>query len=315
MEKMKAVVYDKKARPDKLVMRDVDKPLPGDQEVLIRIHACALNAADYRSMKMGIIPKRRIFGADIVGRIELAGKDIQRFRAGDFVMGDLSNCGFGGFAEYAVAPEKVLVNKPEGLTFEEAAALPLSAVTALQAMRDKGNIRAGQQVLIVGASGGVGTYAIQLAKNFGAAVTAVCSTRNAGQAISLGAERVIDYSKEDFTKSRHRFDLILAVNGDYPLSSYKRLLNPGGIYVMVGGSMRQILKSLILGRPMSVGSKKMRSVAAKANQRDLELIAKLAAEGKLRPGIDKIFPFDQAIDAVSYAGQGHARGKVVIKVR
>lgn len=309
---MKAFVYVKKALPDKLVMKEVDKPVPQDHEVLIRVRACAVNAADYRSMKMGIIPRRRIFGADIAGRVESAGKGIQRFRTGDLVMGDLSNCGFGGFAEYVVAPERVLTHKPEEMPFEAAAALPLAAITALQAMRDKGAIRSGQLVLIVGSSGGVGTFAIQLAKYFGSVVTAVCSTGNTGQAATLGADKVIDYKKEDFTRSESGYDLILAVNGDYSLITYKRLLKPGGIYVMVGGSMRQILKSLTLSKLMSAGSKKLRTIAAKTNLQDLEFITELAAEGHIRPAIDKVYPFEQTLEAVSYTAQGHARGKVVI---
>jgi NADPH:quinone reductase-like Zn-dependent oxidoreductase len=178
MEKMKAVVYAKKGLPDKLIYRDVEKPVPSDDEVLIKIVAASVNAADYRSMSMGIIPKRRIFGADIAGRVESAGKNILQFKPGDEVIGDLSACGFGGFAEYAVAPEKALVQKPARISFEEAAALPLAGITALQALRDKGNIQKGQMVLIPGSGGGVGTYAVQLAKYFGGTVTAVCNTKN-----------------------------------------------------------------------------------------------------------------------------------------
>ncbi len=314
MEKMKAVVYNKKGLPDKLIYRDVEKPRPNDNEVLIKILAVSANAADYRSMRMGIIPKRRIFGADIAGRVESVGKNIRQFKPGDEVIGDLSDCGFGGFAEYAVAPEKALIPKPVKMLFEEAAVLPMAAITALQALRDKGNIQKGQKVLIVGSGGGVGTFAVQLAKYFGAVVTAVCSTKNVEQTNSLGADYVIDYSKEDFTKSNMCYDLILAVNGNRPLSAYKRILNPNGIYVMVGGALLQIFKSILFGWLMSFGSKKMRSLAAKSNQKDLEFIVKLVEDGKIKPVIDRRYSFDKTVDAMRYLGEGHARGKVVINM-
>ncbi|MGK7391672.1 MAG: NAD(P)-dependent alcohol dehydrogenase [Candidatus Cyclobacteriaceae bacterium M2_1C_046] len=220
---MKAVIYNKKSLPDKLIFLDVDKPTPGDNEVLIKIFAASVNAADYRSMKLGIIPKRKIFGADVAGKVESVGKNIRQFKHGDEVVGDLSDCGFGGFAEYAVATEKTLSIKPKNLPFEEAAALPMAAVTALQALRDKGHVQKEQKVLIVGGSGGVGTFAIQLAKYFGAVVTVVCSTRNIEQAISLGANNVIDYNNQEFYKNNSRYDLILAVNGNYSLFAYKRI--------------------------------------------------------------------------------------------
>ncbi|MBT6765471.1 MAG: NAD(P)-dependent alcohol dehydrogenase, partial [Prolixibacteraceae bacterium] len=210
---MKAVVYNKKGLPDKLIYCDVEKPRPNDNEVLIKIHAVSANAADYRSMRMGIIPKKRIFGADIAGRVESVGKNIRQFKPGDEVIGDLSDCGFGGFAEYAVAPEKALIPKPTKVLFEIAAALPIAGITALQALRDKGNIQKGQKVLIVGSGGGVGTFAVQLAKYFGAEVAAVCSSKNVAQTSSLGADYVIDYTKEDFTKNKRCYDLIIAING------------------------------------------------------------------------------------------------------
>lgn len=311
---MKALVYHKKGTPDKLTYCDVEKPLPNDDEVLIKILSASVNAADYRSLKLGIIPKGKIFGADIAGRVELVGKNIRQFKVGDEVIGELSNVGFGGFAQYTVAPENALVLKPAGLSFEEAAALPLAAVTALQALRNKGNLQKGQKILIVGSSGGVGTYAVQLAKYFGAEVTAVCSTRNEEQTKMLGADIIVDYTKQDFTKGNQRYDLIIAINGNYPLSAYKRLLNKNGIYVMVGGAMTQIIKSLLLGRLMSFGSKKMLTLSAKSNQKDLELIVKLAAEGKIRPVIESQYSLDKASEAMNYLSKGHVRGKVVITV-
>jgi NADPH:quinone reductase-like Zn-dependent oxidoreductase len=311
---MKALVYSKKNLPDRLLHLEVENPVPGDNEVLVKICAASVNAADYRSLKMGIIPKGKIFGADIAGIVESTGRNIRQFKPGDEVIGDLSSSGFGGYAEYVVAPGNMLARKPANLSFEESAALPLASVTALQALRNKGNIQNGQKVLIVGAGGGVGTFAVQLAVYFGGKVTAVCSTQNVGQTMALGAEAVIDYSKQDFTAGTDRYDLILAVNGNYPLFAYKRLLNQDGIYVMVGGSLQQIFKSLVFGKLLSFGTGRMRSVSAKPNQEDLISIVKLAEEGKIRPVIDRRFNFEQAIDALSYAAGGHAHGKVVINV-
>lgn len=311
---MKAVVYNKKGTPEKLIYSEVDKPQPNDDEVLIKVYAISVNAADYRSMKLGIIPKSRIFGADIAGTVESVGKNIRQFKPGDEVIGEFSNCGFGGFAQYAVAPEKALAVKSKKVSYEEAAALPLAAVTALRALRDKGNIQKGQKVLIVGSSGGVGIYAVQLAKYFGAEVTAVCSTRNVEQTKTLGANTIIDYTKEGFTKGNQRYDLIIAVNGNYPLSAYKRILNKNGIYVMVGGAMTQIIKSLLLGRLMSFGSRKMLTLSAKSNQKDLELIMELAEQNIIKPLIEKSYSLEKTSEAMKYVAEGHARGKVMIKV-
>ena len=311
---MKAVVFDKKFKPDNLSYSEVDKPVPTDNEILIKIVAVSVNAADYRSMKMGMIPKRRIFGADVAGRVESVGKNISLFKVGDEVIGDLSSFGFGGFAQYAVAPEKALVQKPAKLTFKEAAALPMSAVTALQALRDKGNIQKGQNVLIFGGAGGVGTFAIQLAKYYGAIVTALCSTKNVEQSLLLGADYVIDYTKEDFTKNTRRYDLILAINGNRRLTEYKLALNPQGKYIMIGGSLSQIFKSLAFGWFMSLGSKKMCSLAAKSNKKDLELIVNLTENDKIKPVIDRYYSLEKVADAIRYLSEGHARGKVIINV-
>ena len=311
---MKAVVYNKRSSPDKLVFCDIDKPVPKDNEVLIKVHAVSLNAADYRSMKMGIIPKNKIFGADISGRIESAGKSISAFKPGDEVLGDLANFGFGGLAEYVTAPEGAVIFKPRHISFEEAAAIPMAATTALQGLRDKASIKKGQKVLIVGSAGGVGSFAIQLAKYFGAEVTGVCSSGNVQQSFSLGADYVIDYSKESFLQSDKRYDIILAINGNYPLFSYRRILTANGTYIMVGGSLSQIFKSLLFGRILSFGSKKMKSLSAKASKTDLEFLANLADKGIIKPVIDRRYSFDQAIDAMNYLKQGHAAGKIVISV-
>lgn len=311
---MKAVVYNKKGSPERLIFSEMDKPLPNDNEILIKVHAVSLNAADYRSMKMGIIPKRKIFGADISGSIESIGKNITLFKPGDEVMGDLASFGFGGLAEYVTAPERALITKPSKISFEEGAALPMAGLTALQALRDKGNIQKGHKVLIVGCAGGVGTFAVQLAKYFEAEVTGVCSSKNIQQTISLGADYVIDYSKEDLTKRHDRYNLILAINGNYPLLAYKKTLTPSGIFVMIGGSLSQIFKSLIFGGLLSFGSKKMKSLSAKANKKDLEFLSKLLENGKIKPVIDRRYSLDKTSDAMNYLSQGHSTGKVLIIV-
>jgi NADPH:quinone reductase-like Zn-dependent oxidoreductase len=309
---MKAVVYNKKGKPERLIYCETGKPVPGDNEVLIRIHAASANAADYRSMAMGLIPKRKIFGADIAGVVESVGTDVRLFKRGDEVMGDLASYGFGGFAEYVTAPERALAIKPAGISFEEAATLSLAAMTALQALRNKGKICKGENVLIVGSAGGVGTFAIQLAKYFGAIVTGVCSSKNVEQTRILGADYVIDYTKEDFTESKKRYDLIIAINGNHSLRSYKRLLARNGRYVMVGGSLKQIFSSLLFGWIFSFGSRKMGTLAAKANKNDLEFIARIAADGIIKPVIDRTYPLEKTAEAIRYISSGHARGKVVI---
>ncbi len=312
--KMKAVVYDKSGSPDVLVFREVEKPVPNDNEVLVKIVAVSINAADYRSMRMGIIPKWKIFGAGIAGRVEEVGKNINKFAVDDEVFGDISGCGFGGFAEYVAVPESVLAPKPAGVSHEVAAALPMAALTALQALRDQGNIQPGQKVLIYGAGGGVGTFAVQLAKTFGAEVTAVCSTKNVGLARSLGADYVIDYTKEDFAESGKLYDLILGINGNRPLPVYKRALTPRGIFVMVGGSLSQVVRTMLFGKFMSIGDKKMRFLAAKPSPKDLALVIKLVEEGKIKPVIDRRYPLAETAQAMQVLGEKHACGKVVIEV-
>ena len=311
---MKAVVYDKSKRPDVLVYREAEKPVPGDNEVLIRVHAAAVNAADSRSMKMGAIPKRKIFGCDIAGVVEMAGKNISRFKAGDEVMGDISACGMGGFAQYTVARETSLILKPRSIPFETAAAIPMSSVTALQGLRDAGRIKLGDKVLIYGAGGGVGTFAVQLAKYLGAEVTALCGEKNARLMQPLGADHVIPYNGLDVTKISGRYDLVLAVNGSNRLKVYLRLLAPGGTLVMVGGSLKQVMKALLLGRFYSLGSKKVRMLAAKPNSEDLAYIVRLVEEGRIKPVIDRTYPLVQTAEAVRYQSEGHAMGKVTITV-
>lgn len=311
---MKAALYDRKGSPEKLCLKEIDKPVPGVNEVLIRVHVVSLNAADYRSMKMGIIPKRRIFGADVAGTVESVGKNTAVFKPGDEVMGDLASYGFGGLAEYVTAPEEALIFKPGQVSFEEAATLPLAGITALQALRNKGNIQKGQKVLIVGSAGSVGTFAVQLAKYFGAEVTGVCSTKNIDQTLSIGADYAIDYTKEDFWNRNERYDLILGVNGNYPLFAYRRTLISNGRYVMIGGSLSQIFKSLVFGRFLSLGSKKMESLAAKPNKQDLEFLGSLLENGSIKPVIERRYTLERSADAMNYLSQGHSTGKVIITV-
>ena len=311
---MKAIVYNKTNSPNKLAYCDVEKPRQNDNEVLIKIVCASINAADYRSLKMKMIPKKKIFGAAIAGTVESVGKNIQQFKPGDEVLGDLSDFGFGGFADYAVAPEKALALKPAKLSFEEAATLPVAATTALKALRDKGNIQKGQKVLIVGAAGGVGTFALQLANYYGAITTAVCGTKNLERSSDLGAESVIDYTKEDFTKSNERYDLILAINGSYSLFGYKRILNPNGIYVMVGGGLLQIFKSIFFGWLLSFGTKKMRFLSAKSDPKDLEFVANRLENREIKAVIERRYSLSETADAMHYLSEGHAQGKVIIEI-
>ena len=323
---MKAIVYTKYGPPDVLNLEEVREPTPRDDEVLIKVHAASANARDWRLLRadpflvrlMGgglLKPKHNTLGSDIAGRVEAVGGNVKQFQPGDEVFGDLSGCGFGGFADYVCASEDALALKPASLTFEEAAAAPMAAVTALQGLRDKGRIQPGQKVLINGASGGVGTLAVQIAKSFGAEVTGVCSTRKSDMVRSIGADHVIDYTQEDFTRNGQRYDLILAVNGYRPISDYKRALNAKGIYVMVGGSTAQIFQALLLGPWMSMtGSKKMGALSAKPDQEDLVFVKELVEAGKVMPVIDRRYPLSEVGEALRYLEEGHAGGKVVITV-
>ncbi len=319
---MKAIIYHEYGSPDVLRLTEVEKPISKDDEVLVKVHAASVNARDWHLLTADIFlvrlmggglrkPKDTILGADIAGRVETVGKNVTQFQPGDEVFG----CQSGGFAEYICARESVLALKPANLSFEEAAAVPIAGVTALQGLRDKGRIRPGQKVLIQGASGGVGTFAVQIAKYFGAEVTAVCSTRNLDQARLLGAAHIIDYTKEDFTRNGQQYDLILAANGYHPLSAYKRALTPTGIYVMAGGSAAQIFEAMLLGSLMSIrGGRKMGGVSAKIDQKDLITLKEFLETGKVVPVIDQRYPLSEAPEALRYLGSGHARGKIVITV-
>jgi len=318
---MKALVCTKYGTPDVLQLKDIEKPAPKDDEVLIKVHAASLNAYDWhaltadiflvRLMGFGLLkPKNKILGADMAGRVEAVGRNVTQFRPGDDVFGDI---GRGSFAEYACSRENRLVSKPANLSFEEAAAVPMAALTALQGLRDKGRIQPGQKVLINGASGGVGTFAVQIAKAFGAEVTAVCSTGKMDTARSIGADQVIDYTKEDFTKTGQHYDLIFAANGYHPILDYRRALGPKGIYVVAGGTMAQMFQAMLLGPWISMaGSKKMGGLSAKVDQKDLVFIKELLEAGKVRPVIDRRYPLSEVPEALRYLGERHAQGKVVI---
>jgi NADPH:quinone reductase-like Zn-dependent oxidoreductase len=325
---MKAIVYTKYGSLDVLQFEEVEKPTPKENEVLVKIHAAAVTPGDVIFVKgepfvtrlfTGLLePKHKILGKEMAGRVEAVGGNggkARQFQPGDEVFGDLSVCGLGAFAEYVSVPENAIALKPANLTFEEAAAVPESAVVALQGLRDKGNIQAGQKVLINGASGGVGSFAVQIAKSFGAEVTAVVSTRNMDMARSMGADQVIDYTQEDFTQNGQRYDLILAANGNHRLSDYRRALSPEGFYVGTGGSMAQTFQAMLLGPIISMtGSKTMGNMLVKPNQNDLVFMKELLETGKVVPVIDRCYPLGEVPEALRYIEEGHAQGKVVITV-
>jgi NADPH:quinone reductase-like Zn-dependent oxidoreductase len=324
---MKAIVNHEYGSPDVLKLEEVEKPAPKDNEVLIEVHAAAANIGDWYfltgkpfTVRLDpggpLKPKTTILGGDVAGRVEAVGKNVKQFQPGDEVFGDMSNSGKGAFAEYVSAPENVLTQKPGNLSFEEAAAVPTSAVAALQGIRDTGEIQPGQKVLINGASGGVGTYAVQIAKSYETEVTAVCSTGKMDMVRSIGADHVIDYTKQDFTQGGRLYDLIVGVNGYHPFSDYKRALSPEGIYVCIGGRVSQIFQSMLLGPLMSKkGGKQVRGMGAvKINQKDLVVMKELLEAGKVVPVIDRRYPLSEAAEAFRYLGAGHARGKVVITV-
>lgn len=309
---MKAIIYDKKSA-EQLIMQDIDKPIPRENQVLVKVHAASVNAADYRSMKMGLIPKSKIFGADVAGTIEAVGDNVKNYSVGDEVVGDLSAYGFGGFAQYVAADERAFVLKPQSVSFELAASVPMAAVTAYQALI-KGNIQPRQKVLICGAGGGVGTFAVQLAKHFQTEVTTVCSTNNVSIMQQLKADHIINYKTESFTEKGDRYDLILAINGNYSLSDYKKALTSHGTVVIVGGSISQLLKSMLFGKLLFLGSKKLMNLSAKSSTTDLLRILKLIESGDATPIIDRRYPLDQTAEAVKYIQKGHAQGKVIINI-
>jgi len=322
---MKAIVFTKYGSPDVLQLKEVEKPVPGENEVLVKVHAASLNAADWHLMRakpfiarfaFGLFkPKNTILGADIAGIVEATGKNVKLFKAGDEVFGDMAECGWGGFAEYTCADEKALVLKPAGISFEQAAAVPLAANTALHALYTIAKIKPSQKVLINGASGGVGTFAVQLARIAGAEVTAVCSSQNHELVRSLGADHVIDYKKEDFTRNGIPYDIILAANGYHCIRYYKQSLSSQGIYVMSGGTNRQMFQALFLGPLLSEKKgKQLKALMSQPDRENLLYLRELLASGKLVPVIDRKYRLAELPDAMRYLEEGHARGKIVIQV-
>ncbi len=323
---VKAMVTTQYGPPDELQLREIATPTPAQDEVLIKLYASSVNPLDSFVIRGPLFfvpiigrllkPKHKIAGADIAGRVESVGRDVKQFRPGDEVFGaSFGKRGLGGFAEYACAVENCLARKPANLSFAEAAAVPVAAITALQGLRDKGEIQRGQKVLIDGASGGVGTFAIQIAKSFGAEVTAVCSPRNVDIARSIGADHVIDYTREDFTQSGLRYDLILGANVHHSIFDYRRALSRKGIFVVAGGSMMRILPAMLLGPLLSrIGSRKTRFFIAKMNTKDLAILKDLLEAGKIVPVIDRRYPLGEVSEALRYREEGHAQGKVVITV-
>ena len=325
---VKAAVYSRYGPPDVVQITDVEKPVPKDNEVLIEVRAASVNPADWHFMRgtpylVRIVaglrkPKNKRLGVDVAGQVEAVGRNVTHFKPGDQVFGACR----GAFAEYACTSESGLVIKPDNVTFEQAASVPIAAYTALQGLRDKGHIQPGQKVLINGAAGGVGTFAVQIAKSFGAHVTGVCSTRNVDMVRSIGADRVIDYTKEDctqedFTKSGQRYDIILDCVGNHSLSAIRGVLTPKGIYVAVGGPsdpwmiapLARAITALVLSWFMS---QKLVMVLAKPNKEDLTILHELMKSGKVTPVIDKRYSLSEVPEAIRYLEQGHARGKVVI---
>ena len=322
---MKAIVHTKYGPPDVLQFKEVEKPTPKDGEILVKIQAASVNTLDLATRGPFLAriitggfrkPKDPRVGADIAGRVEAVGSNVTQFQPGDEVFGAYK----GGFAEYGSVPENRVALKPANSSFEEAAAAPIAALTALQGLRDTGQIQPGQKVLIHGASGGVGTFAVQIAKAFGAEVSAVCSTLNVDLARSIGADQVIDYTQEDFTRNGQRYDLILAVNGYHPIFAYRRALGPTGRYVLVGGSKahlyQALLQALLLGPVISrTGRQKMGFMGiAKINQKDLVYVKELLEAGKVVAVIERRYPLRETAEAFRYLEEGHARGKVIITV-
>ena len=320
---MRAIVYRSYGSPDVLQWEEIEKPTAGDNEVLIKVRAASVNPYDFhfirgepyllRLMAGPLRPKDTRLGVDVAGQVEAVGRNVTQFKAGDQLFGICR----GAFAEYACTSESGLAMKPENVTFEQAAAVGIAGFTALQGLRDKGHVQPGQKVLITGAAGGVGTFAVQIAKAFGAEVTGVCSTRNVDMVRSIGADRVIDYTQEDFTKSGQRYEIIFDLVANHSLSACRRVLNPKGIYIMAGGTAgRWMIGPLVRTIAMRVwsrlGSQKFVSLLAKENKEDLTLMRELMKSGKVTPVIDRCYRLNEVPEAIRYLEEGHARGKVVI---
>jgi NADPH:quinone reductase-like Zn-dependent oxidoreductase len=324
---MKAIVRDEYGSPDVLRLEEIPTPTPGVSEVLVRVLVASVNKGDWEILRgdplwvrlagFGLVrPKTRILGSNLAGRIEAVGRDVTRFKVGDEVFGDILQCGLGAFAEYVCVPEDaVLVTKPAGLTFEEAASVPEAGFIALQSIRDKGRVKPGQKVLINGAGGGAGSFAVQLAKSVGAEVTGVDRSDKLDLIRLLGAEHAIDYTQEDFSAPESQYDMILDVVGVRSIGTWKRMLRPGGIYLAAGGSVAQIAKTVLLGTWVSwTTSKTIEMLAVNFNNEDLVTIGELLEKGEIAATIDRRYPLDEVAEAIGYVGGGHSKGKVVITV-
>ena len=316
---MKAILFTKYGSPDVIQLTEVEKPTPKDHEVLVQIHAAGANPLDWHKMRAdpflvrlgdGLLkPKEPRLGADIAGVIEAVGSHVKEFQPGDEVFGEI---GAGGFAEYVCVPAKSLVPKPSNVTFAEAAAVPVAALTALQGLRDTGKLQPGQKVLVNGASGGVGTFAVQMAKALGGEVTAVCSTRNVELVRSIGADHVIDYTQSDFTRTGQKYDLILDAVGNCSVRDYRQALTPQGRCAVAGfTTIARLAQVILLG---ARGQQKISTFLAQPNQDDLLVIKELLESGKVVPVIDRTYPLAQTADAIRYLETSRARGKVVIVV-
>jgi NADPH:quinone reductase-like Zn-dependent oxidoreductase len=319
---MKAVVWTKYGPPDVLQLQEVERPTPRDDDVLIRVHASSINSWDWEllngkaSFTLGgrLKPKYKILGCDVAGTVEDVGRNVTRFRPGDEVFGDLSRDGWGGFAEFVCARETSLSLKMASLSFEQAAAIPQAAMLALQSLRDKGKIRPGQRVLINGAGGGVGTFAVQIAKSFGAEVTGVDRAEKLDMLLSIGADHVVDYTKEDFTRLGQEYDLIVDVMSHRSVFDYKRALAPKGICVLVGGSGGAVFKSLLLGS-WALGNRKVTLLLYKPDPLDLAQICDIIEAGKVVPVIDRRYTLSEVADAFRYYAEGNVKGKIVVTVQ
>jgi NADPH:quinone reductase-like Zn-dependent oxidoreductase len=320
---MKAIVHTKYGSPDVLRLKEIERPNPKDNEVLIKVQAVSVNRSDWENLtgsplygRFGglLRPRHQILGSDIAGRVDIVGRKVRRFQPGDEVFGDVS-FPMGGFADYACALEKTLTLKPAGLTFEEAAAIPQGAVIALQGIRNKGQVKPGQKVLINGAGGGAGMFALQLAKLYGAEVTGVDNTNKLDFMHSLGADHVVDYTQEDFTKNGQQYDLILDVVANRSVFAYKRALSHNGSYFAVGGSVSTLFQILLLGPWIRrTSGKKIRILAVQPSLEDLVQVTELCEAGKVVPVIDRRFSLSEVPEALRYLGEGHVKGKVVIIV-
>ncbi|MCU0548585.1 MAG: NAD(P)-dependent alcohol dehydrogenase [Leptolyngbya sp. Prado105] len=322
---MKAIVLTQYGSSDTLSLQEVDRPILTDNNVLIKVHATSINSGDWHLMRgepfivrliYGLLkPKVKILGFDVAGQVEAVGKAVTQFKPGDEVFGDLSECGFGAFAEYVCPPESALVHKPMNTSFEEAAAVPGAALTALQGLRDVGQLQPGQRVLINGASGGVGSFAVQIAKILGAEVTAVCSTKKIEKVRSLGADYVIDYTQTDITQARQQYDLMLDAAAFRSVFDYLPGLVSQGTYVMVGGSTVRLFQVLLFGSVISrISDRKVKSLVVKPNQTDLLTLKAWIEAGHLTPLIDQCYPFSELPTAIRYVEQRQVTGKVAIRV-